>query len=60
MLCHLKNDHSVLIQQMKDITCDEISYILNTHYNHNEFNIHLKSMFNIKEVEDDENSVIIK
>ena len=45
---------------MKDITCDEISYILITYINHNEFNIHLKSMFNIKEVEDDENSVIIK
>ena len=60
MLSHLKNDHSVLIQQMKDITCDEISYILITYYNHNEFNIHLKSMFNIKVFEDNENSVIIK
>ena len=36
---------------MKDVTSDE-----NTPYHHEEFNIHLKSIFIIEEVKDDENS----
>ena len=41
---------------MKDVTSDTMSYILNTPYHENEFIIHLKSMFTIIDVKDDENS----
>ena len=51
-----KNDRSVLIYQMADITFDEMKYILNTPYHNDKFKIHLKSMFKIIDVKEDENS----
>ena len=56
MLRKFKNDRSLLIHQMKDVTYDTMSYILNTPYHKNEFIIHLKSMFTIIDVKDDKNS----
>ena len=53
---NLKNDRSLLIHQMKDVTSDEMTYTLNTPYHNNEFIIHLKSMFTIIDVKDDENA----
>ena len=41
---------------MKDVNSDEMTYILNTSYHNNEFIFHLKSMFTIFDVKDDENS----
>ena len=47
---------------MKDVTSDTMSYILNTPCHKNEYVIHLKSMFTIIDVKDDEisgfNSII--
>ena len=41
---------------MKDVTSDTMSYILNTPFHKNEFITHLKSLFTIIDVKDDENS----
>ena len=41
---------------MADITFDGMTYILNTPYHNDEFKIHLKSMFKIIDVKEDENS----
>ena len=41
---------------MNDVTSDTMSYILNTPFHKNEFITHLKSMFTIIDVEDNENS----
>ena len=56
--CYLnsKKKRSLLIHQMKDVTSDTMSYILNTPFHKNEFIIHLKSLFTIIDVKDDENS----
>ena len=40
---------------MKDVTSDEMSYILNTPYRNNEFKIQLESMLTIFDVTDNEN-----
>ena len=40
---------------MKDVTSNNMIYILNTPYYHDEFNTHLSSMFNTEEVKDDKN-----
>ena len=41
---------------MKNVTSDEMTYILNTPYHNNKFKIHLKSMFTIFDLKVDENS----
>ena len=52
----LKNDRSVLIPQIKDVTSDEMTYILNTPYDNEAFKIHLKYIFKIVDVKGDKNS----
>ena len=47
---------SLLIRQMKDVTSDTMAYILKTPFHKDEFIFHLKSMFTIIDVKDDENS----
>ena len=56
MLPKFKKKRSLLIHQMKDVTSDTMSYILNTPFHKNEFMTHLKSLFTIIDVKDDENS----
>ena len=56
MLRKLKKNRSLLIHQMKDVTSDTMTYILNTPFHKDEFIFHLKSMFTDIDVKHDENS----